>query len=73
MHCFAWTPVKEASPADWTAFYKASDALPKRIKGIRKSWYGKLVSPLSQTAIVNMDESAFANTGCAWKWPMRRR
>ena len=25
MHCFAWTPVKEATPADWEAFYKASD------------------------------------------------
>jgi hypothetical protein len=20
MHCFAWTPVKEATPADWQAF-----------------------------------------------------
>ena len=47
MHCFAWTPIKEATPTDWEAFYKASDALPKKIKGIRRVWYGKLVSPLS--------------------------
>jgi hypothetical protein len=38
MHCFAWTPVKEATPADWQAFYKASDALPQKIKGITRVW-----------------------------------
>jgi hypothetical protein len=37
MHCFAWTPIKEATPADWQAFYKASDALPHKIKGITKA------------------------------------
>jgi hypothetical protein len=49
MHCFAWTPVKEATAADWQAFYQASDALPKKIKGIKKVWYGKLAGPLGQT------------------------
>jgi hypothetical protein len=58
MHCFAWTPVKEATPADWDAFYKASDALPKKIKGIKQVWYGKLVSPLSQTMVVKAEDAA---------------
>ena len=58
MHCFAWTPVKEATPADWSAFYKASDALPKKIKGISKVWYGKLAAPLSQTSVVKADPEA---------------
>ncbi len=51
MHCFAWTPIKEATPADWDAFYKASDALPKKIKGIVRVWYGKLVAPLGQAQL----------------------
>lgn len=51
MHCFAWTPIKEATQADWDAFYKASDALPQKIKGIIRVWYGKLQSPLGQTMI----------------------
>jgi hypothetical protein len=58
MHCFAWTPVKEATPADWDAFYKASDLLPKKIKGLTEVWYGKLVSPLSQVGLGNLDEAA---------------
>jgi hypothetical protein len=57
MHCFAWTPVKEATAADWEAFYKASDALPNKIKGITKVWYGKLESPLSQAALKIDNES----------------
>jgi len=51
MHCFAWTPIKDATPADWQAFYEASDALPSKIKGITKVWYGKLQSPLTQIAL----------------------
>jgi hypothetical protein len=46
MHCFAFTAVKEATPADWDAFYKATDDLPKKIKGISHVWYGKLQDPL---------------------------
>src|SRR2546425_1883611 len=55
MHCFAWTSIKEATPADWQAFFKASDALPGKIKGIKRVWYGKLDSPLGQASIVKMD------------------
>ncbi len=55
MHCFAWTPVKEATPDDWAAFYKASDLLPKKIKGIHKIWYGKLQSPLGQVGVVKVE------------------
>jgi hypothetical protein len=55
MHCFAWTSIKEATQQDWDAFFKASDALPSKIKGISKVWYGKLAAPLGQTSIANMD------------------
>ena len=46
MHCFAFTPVKGATQADWDAFYKATDELPKKIKGVSRVWYGKLATPL---------------------------
>jgi hypothetical protein len=46
MHCFAFTVVDSATPADWDAFYKATDDLPKKIKGVSHVWYGKLDSPL---------------------------
>ena len=59
MHCFAWTPVKEAAQADWEAFYKASDALPKKIKGIKRVWYGKLVSPLNQIGLGKVESADF--------------
>ncbi len=45
MHCFAFTPLKSATQADWSAFYKATDDLPKKIKGVSRVWYGKLASP----------------------------
>ena len=60
MHCFAWTSIKEATPADWQAFFKVSDALPQKIKGISKIWYGKLASPLSQASIAKIDDPAMA-------------
>jgi hypothetical protein len=53
MHCFAWTSIKEATPEQWQAFFKASDALPGKIKGVKKVWYGKLANPLGQTGIAN--------------------
>jgi hypothetical protein len=59
MHCFAWTPIKEATPSDWEAFYKASDALPHKIKGILRVWYGKLVSPLPQASFDKIDNPTF--------------
>src|SRR5437870_8871442 len=55
MHCFAWTSIKTATPADWQAFFKASDALPSKIAGVKRVWYGKLDSPLGQASIVKMD------------------
>ncbi len=51
MHCFAWTSVKTATQADWDAFFKASDAMPSKIKGVTHVWYGKLANPLSQFSV----------------------
>ena len=48
MHCFAFTVIDSASEADWQAFHKATDALPSKIPGISKVWYGKLRAPLAQ-------------------------
>lgn len=58
LHCFAFTSIKEATPADWAAFYKASDALPKEIKGITHVWYGKLQSPLGIAQIGKVDDES---------------
>lgn len=46
LHCFAFTAVESASQADWDAFGKATDALPKKITGVSKVWYGKLARPV---------------------------
>lgn len=46
MHCFAFTSVTTATPADWDAFFKATDEIPKKIKGVSHVWYGKLAHPL---------------------------
>jgi hypothetical protein len=58
MHCFAWTSIKEATPEQWQAFFKASDELPNKIKGIKKVWYGKLANPLGQTSVTQMDQDS---------------
>lgn len=47
MHCFAYTPIATATQADWDAFHKASDEMPKKIPGVTKVWYGKLARPLN--------------------------
>src|SRR5271155_248759 len=47
MHCFAFTELEGATKADWDAFYKATDELPKKIKGVDRVWYGKLANPLT--------------------------
>lgn len=47
MHCFAFTPIDEASQADWRAFSEATDALPGKIPGLNKVWHGKLRRNLS--------------------------
>ena len=74
MHCFAWTPVKEATPADWQSFYKASDALPHKIKGILRVWYGKLVAPLGQAQLGDIDNATFHTytTGAPVTIPVKR-
>ena len=51
MHCFAFTAIEKASPAEWEGFYKSSDALPKKIKVVKRVWYGKLRAPLATFAI----------------------
>ena len=48
MHCFAFTVIEGASEADWSAFEKATDALPGKIPGISRVWHGKLRAPLAQ-------------------------
>lgn len=48
MHCFAFTAIDSASPADWEAFFKATDDLPGKIPGLMRVWYGKLRRPLMQ-------------------------
>jgi hypothetical protein len=55
MHCFAFTPIKEATQADWDAFYKATDELPSKIKGIKRVWYGKLRAPLNQFNVTDAE------------------
>ena len=42
MHCFTFTPVDDATDADWEAFKKATDELPSKIDGLNKVWLGKL-------------------------------
>ncbi len=42
MHCFAFTPVDDATDADWEAFQEATDELPSKIDGLNKVWLGKL-------------------------------
>src|SRR4051794_6649874 len=55
MHCFTFTAVEGATQADWDAFHKATDALPKTIPSVTKVWYGKLVRPQS---VYNPDQEA---------------
>lgn len=53
MHCFAFTPIKTATQADWDAFYKATDAMPKKIPVVKMVWYGKLLRPLVQYSVTD--------------------
>jgi hypothetical protein len=48
MHCFAYTVKSEATPADFDAFYKATEEMPKKIKEVKQVWFGKLRRPLTQ-------------------------
>lgn len=76
MHCFAYTPIATATQADWDAFAKASDALPKKIKGIKRVWYGKLKAPLN--LVMGADGAdrkrvAAGETGITGKLALTRR
>jgi hypothetical protein len=55
MHCFYFTPLETATQADWTAFNKATDALPGTIPGLTRVWYGKLRQP---QGIFSVDQEA---------------
>jgi hypothetical protein len=46
MHCFAFSEVEAATPADWEAFAKATDELPGKIPGLLHLIHGKLARPL---------------------------
>lgn len=62
MHCFYFTPMADATDADWKAFYQATDELPKKIPGLLKVWYGKLRAPFRQIA-ANPEAAKKANAG----------
>jgi antibiotic biosynthesis monooxygenase (ABM) superfamily enzyme len=46
MHCFTFTTIEQATPADWDAFRSATAELPKKIPGLTKVWSGKLSRPM---------------------------
>ena len=58
LHCFTFTPIESASQSDWEAFYKATDALPGKVQGLKRVWYGKLARPLSIPALNIPDADA---------------
>ncbi|MBI4876331.1 MAG: Dabb family protein [Acidobacteria bacterium] len=55
VHCFYFTVVDSATPADWDAFAKATEALPGKVPGLLHAWQGKLARPL---ALFNVDAEA---------------
>jgi hypothetical protein len=55
VHCFYFTAIDGATPADWDAFARATAALPGKIPGLLSAWQGKLVRPLT---IYNVDAEA---------------
>jgi hypothetical protein len=48
MHCFAFTVIESATEADWAAFNKATDEMPKKNKAVKRVWHGKLRAALTQ-------------------------
>lgn len=55
MHCFAYTVINSATPAEWDAFTKATKELPGKIPGLTSVWLGKLSRPMS---LMTSDASA---------------
>ena len=66
MHCFAFTPIEDASEADWEAFYKATDELPDKIDGFNKVWYGKLRRPMRLYYKTGGDEAEYEQRVREW-------
>lgn len=63
MHCFAFTPIKTATAAEWEAFYTATNALPKKMPFIKMVWVGKLRGPLTQYTIADAEARKKALAG----------
>ena len=57
MHCFFYTPINEATEADWDAFYEASDELPSKIDGLHRIWVGKLTERAAVSQQVKLGRS----------------
>ena len=66
MHCFAFTPIEDASEADWEAFYKATDELPGKVEGFNKVWYGKLRRPMRLYYKAGGDEPTYDERVRKW-------
>ncbi len=66
MHCFAFTPIEDASEADWEAFYKATDELPDKVEGFNKVWYGKLRRPMRLYFKAGGDENEYGELVRKW-------
>ena len=76
MHCFAYTPIAEATAADWEAFNAASDAMPKKIPGVIRVWHGKLSNPLNLVVAADAADRKKVATGekdVAGKLVLQRR
>ena len=58
MHCFAFSVIEKATAEEWAAFNKETDALPGKIKGLKRVWHGKLARPLAYNNAVIPDEAA---------------
>lgn len=63
MHCFAYTPIATATQAEWDAFHSASDAMPSKIPGVTKVWYGKLRAPLNLVMSADPEASKKVRAG----------
>lgn len=57
IHCFAYTVIDSATPAEWDAFTKATKELPGKVPGLTNVWLGKLVRPMG---VLTTDASATA-------------
>jgi hypothetical protein len=57
MHCFAFTVIDKATPEEWSDFNKETDALPGKIKDLKRVWHGKLARPLQYNAAQITDDA----------------